>query len=69
VDRLTGFEGLTLDPSDPDKWHTGKLQQWLSSEGAINYTIPNEEIQEEMKRLGIRFHGSIWSSEKDIDED
>eukprot|EP00957_Ditylum_brightwellii_P160911 12250958-Ditylum_brightwellii.AAC.1 len=27
VDRLTGFEGLVIDPNYPDKWHTGRLQQ------------------------------------------
>lgn len=60
VDRLTGFEGLYTD-GDPDKWHTGRLQQWLASTGAITYTPPPEEIQEEMRRLGLRPAGSIWS--------
>jgi thiol-disulfide isomerase/thioredoxin len=61
VDRLTGFDGLAKDPKDPDRWHTGRLQQWLSTTGAIEYTVPNEEIQEEMRRLGITPKGTVWS--------
>lgn len=62
INRLTGFEGLAPDPNDPDKWHTGKLQEWLAETGAIKYKRPNEEVIEEMRRLGIKQHGSIWSS-------
>eukprot|EP00551_Chaetoceros_affinis_P014208 CAMPEP_0203691304 /NCGR_PEP_ID=MMETSP0091-20130426/3634_1 /ASSEMBLY_ACC=CAM_ASM_001089 /TAXON_ID=426623 /ORGANISM="Chaetoceros affinis, Strain CCMP159" /LENGTH=326 /DNA_ID=CAMNT_0050561765 /DNA_START=11 /DNA_END=987 /DNA_ORIENTATION=+ len=54
VERLTGFEGLIIDPSEPDKWHTGRLEQWLASTGAIQYKVPTEEIKEEMRRMGIR---------------
>jgi thiol-disulfide isomerase/thioredoxin len=61
VDRLTGFDGLAKDPNDPDRWHTGRLQQWLSTTGAIEYTVPNEEIQDEMRRLGITPKGTVWS--------
>eukprot|EP00592_Proboscia_alata_P000363 CAMPEP_0194378298 /NCGR_PEP_ID=MMETSP0174-20130528/34512_1 /TAXON_ID=216777 /ORGANISM="Proboscia alata, Strain PI-D3" /LENGTH=338 /DNA_ID=CAMNT_0039160185 /DNA_START=147 /DNA_END=1163 /DNA_ORIENTATION=+ len=63
VDKMTGFQGLSLNANDPDKWHTGKLQQWLASTGAITYKIPNEEMIEEMKRLGLQPRGSVWSSE------
>lgn len=61
VDRLTGFEGLVIDPAEPDKWHTGRLEQWLSTTGAIKYKVPTEEIREEMRRLGIRPKGTVWS--------
>jgi hypothetical protein len=55
VERLTGFEGLSNDPmKDPDKWKTSKLQKWLASTGAIVYTPSVEELQEEMRRLGVR---------------
>jgi len=53
VDKLTGFQGLSSE-DDPDKWHTGKLQQWISTTGAIKYTIPSEEMRAEMKRFGIQ---------------
>lgn len=61
VDRLTGFEGLVINPAEPDQWHTGRLEQWISSTGAIKYTIPTEEIKEEMRRMGIRPKGTVWS--------
>ena len=61
VDRLTGFEGLVIDPSEPDKWHTGRLEAWLSHTGAIDYQVPTEEIREEMRRMGIRPKGTVWS--------
>merc|ERR1712038_2166836 len=61
VERLTGFEGLIIDPAEPDKWHTGRLEQWLSSTGAIKYKVPTEEIKEEMRRMGIRPKGTVWS--------
>ncbi len=61
VDRLTGFEGLVIDPAEPDKWHTGRLEQWLSTTGAIKYKVPTEEIKEEMRRMGIRPKGTVWS--------
>lgn len=60
VDRLMGFEGLSSD-GDPDKWHTGRLQQWLAKTGAIKYTPPTEEIEEEIRRLGLKPAGSVWS--------
>ncbi len=61
VDRLTGFEGLVIDPAEPDKWHTGRLEAWLSNTGAIEYQVPTEEIREEMRRMGIRPKGTVWS--------
>lgn len=61
IDRLTGFEGLAPNPSEPDKWHTGRLQQWIASTGAIQYTVPDEDVREEMRRMGIRPKGTIWS--------
>lgn len=61
LDRLHGFEGLAVDPSEPDKWHTGRLMQWISTTGAIKYTVPTEEIKEEMARMGIRPKGTVWS--------
>ncbi len=62
VDRLTGFEGLVIDPSEPDKWHTGRLEAWLASTGAIKYKVPTEEIKDEMRRMGIRPKGTtVWS--------
>jgi len=60
IDRLTGFEGLYTN-GDPDKWHTGRLQEWLALTGAIKYTPPTEEIQAEIRRLGLRPTGSVWS--------
>jgi thiol-disulfide isomerase/thioredoxin len=60
MDRLTGFDGLAKDPNKPDEWHTGKLQEWLSHTGAIDYKVPTEEIQEEMDRLGLTPRGAIW---------
>ena len=69
VDRLSGFEGLATDPSEPDKWHTGRLQSWLSKTGAIKYTAPTEEVVEEMRRLGLKTKGTIWSEENLYDED
>jgi len=63
VSTLTGFEGLAQNPADPDRWHTGRLQQWLAETGAVDYTVPDEEVKEEMERMGIRVHGSIYGSE------
>jgi len=61
IDRLTGFEGLAIKESEPDKWHTGRLQQWIASTGAIQYKPPTEEIREEMRQMGIRPKGTVWS--------
>lgn len=61
VDRLTGFEGLVIDPAEPDKWHTGRLEAWISTTGAINYTVPTAEIKDEMRRMGIRPKSTVWS--------
>ena len=60
IDRLTGFDGLAKDATKPDEWHTGRLQEWLSQTGAIEYTVPTEDIQEEMDRLGLTPRGAIW---------
>mmetsp|Transcript_12129 Transcript_12129/g.20124 ORF Transcript_12129/g.20124 Transcript_12129/m.20124 type:complete len:278 (-) Transcript_12129:81-914(-) len=56
VDRLVGFEGI----ADNNEWPTALLQKWLAGAGAIQYTPPSKEIEEEMKRLGISVKGSIW---------
>lgn len=61
VDRLTGFDGLAVDVTDPDRWHTGRLRHWLASTGAIEYRVPTEEVREEMERMGLRPKGAIWS--------
>ncbi|GMI59035.1 hypothetical protein ScalyP_jg1155 [Parmales sp. scaly parma] len=71
-DKLTGFQGLSNDPSDPDVWHTGKLQQWLAMAGCIKYAMPTDEMKDEMKRLGIVERGAIWSENRatcDSDDD
>lgn len=70
VDRLTGFEGLSKDPNDPDKWETSRLQEWLASTGAIEYKRPAAELLEEMDRLGLRprapvYRGGIGEYEED----
>ena len=60
IGRLTGFDGLALNPKKPDEWHTGRLQEWLSETGAIRYEKPSEEIAEEMKRMGIVMRGAVY---------
>ncbi len=60
-DKLMGFQDLAVDPNEPDKWHTGRLQQWLASTGAIKYRIPTEEVKEEMRRMGITHKSTVWS--------
>ena len=50
---LTGFDGLTIDPKDPDLWHSGKLREWLASTGAVDYLPLTEWILEEMRRISI----------------
>ena len=69
VDRLTGFEGLAPDSADPDRWHTGRLRLWLAQTGAVRYRVPDEEVREEMMRLGIRERGAVWGDGDDYDED
>jgi len=76
VDQLTGFEGLAVDLKEPDKWHTGRLRNWIATTGAIQYTPPTEEVREEMERMGIRPRGNIWTGTagggyrgRDYDED
>lgn len=61
IDKLFGFDGLAKDASEPDQWHTGRLQQWLAGTGAIQYKIPTQELREEMENLGIRPKGTVWS--------
>lgn len=46
VARLTGFEGLSNDPSDPDKFTTNELQLWLANIGAIECSIQQREFLE-----------------------
>jgi hypothetical protein len=61
VGRLPGFEGLAKNPKKPDEWHTGRLAQWISSTGAIQYEQPSEEVAEEIKRMGIVIRGAVYS--------
>ena len=62
IGRLTGFDGLaTTHAKNPDEWHTGRLQEWLSEVGAIKYEKPSEEVAEEMKRMGIVMRGAVYS--------
>jgi hypothetical protein len=62
IGRLTGFDGLAIDPKKPDEWHTGRLQEWIASKGAIKYETPSYEIAEERKRLGIVTRGAVYSN-------
>jgi thiol-disulfide isomerase/thioredoxin len=62
VDRLIGFEGLSGDSADPDSWHTGRLQAWLSRTGAIKYTPTQEDLANKMRRLGVNQNGSLRSN-------
>ena len=56
VDRLLGFEGIAED----NEWPTRLLQKWLDKSGAIQYTPPSRDMQDEMQRLGISVQkGSI----------
>ena len=61
-DRLTGFQEMAVDPAEPDKWHTSKLQAWIASTGAIKFAMPSEEIRKEMAKMGIVPRGTIWST-------
>ena len=47
-----------------DEWHTGKLQEWLSKTGAIRYEKPSDEVEEEMKRMGVVMRGAVYSSHR-----
>ena len=62
--RLTGFQELSIDPSEPDKWHTSKLQAWIASTGAIKFKMPTEEMRKEMAKMGIVQRGSIWGENR-----
>lgn len=66
VDRLTGFDKLAIDPKEPDKWHTGRLREWLAGTGAIEYAPPTDELREEMKRMGITPRGTVWSGARGV---
>ncbi len=61
IGRLTGFDGLAMDKKKPDEWHTGRLQEWIASVGAIQYEKPSREVEEECKRLGIVMRGGVYS--------
>jgi hypothetical protein len=63
IGRLTGFEGLALNAKSPDEWHTGRLQEWISSTGAIRYERPSREVEEERRRLGIVVRGGVYSDD------
>ncbi|KAL7528227.1 hypothetical protein ACHAXR_002336 [Thalassiosira sp. AJA248-18] len=64
IGRLTGFDGLAKNPKKPDEWHTGRLQEWIGGTGAIQYERPNEEVEEELKRMGIVMRGAVYSDRK-----
>lgn len=53
VDRLTGFEGLAVDPKRPDEWSTRRLKEWIAKTGAIQYTPSAEEVREDLEKLGL----------------
>lgn len=61
IGRLTGFDGLAMNKTKPDEWHTGRLQEWIASVGAIQYEKPSKEVEEECKRLGIIMRGGVYS--------
>mmetsp|Transcript_20211 Transcript_20211/g.43316 ORF Transcript_20211/g.43316 Transcript_20211/m.43316 type:complete len:276 (+) Transcript_20211:3-830(+) len=61
IGRLMGFEGLAKDLKKPDEWQTGRLEEWISSMGAIEYVRPSEEVEEERRRLGIVMRGAVYS--------
>ncbi|KAL9186429.1 hypothetical protein ACHAXT_005667 [Thalassiosira profunda] len=61
IGRLTGFDGLALDPKKPDEWHTGRLREWIAGTGAIRYERPSEEMEEERRRMGIVTRGAVYS--------
>ncbi len=61
VGRLTGFEGLAMDATKPDEWHTGRLKERLAEKGAIRYAKPSWEVEEERRRLGVMSKGAVWS--------
>lgn len=62
VDRLTGFDKLAVDPQEPDKWRTSRLQQWLAQTGAIKYIPSKEELlAEEMEEMDLtKQRGKIY---------
>ncbi|KAL3796447.1 hypothetical protein HJC23_004244 [Cyclotella cryptica] len=64
IGRLTGFDGLASDPKKPDEWHTGRLQEWIASKGAIKYEKPSDEVAEERKRLGLVSRGAVYSNQE-----
>jgi thiol-disulfide isomerase/thioredoxin len=47
VDRLTGFEGLATNSKNPDEWATSRLQMWLDTTGAIDYSKPKYDDDED----------------------
>ena len=50
-----------MNSQRPDKWHTGRLQEWLSDTGAIRYEGPSREIEEERRSFGIVVRGGVYS--------
>ncbi|GKY94444.1 hypothetical protein MPSEU_000410200 [Mayamaea pseudoterrestris] len=56
VDRMTGFDKIVAsdNKADVDDWKTSRLQEWLASTGAINYTSPMKEHDEGGDRVGYR---------------
>lgn len=61
IGQLTGFDGLAINKKKPDEWHTGRLQEWIASRGgAIRYERPSEEVEEELKRMGMVIRGSVY---------
>lgn len=70
--RIMGFEGLADDMPDDrkDEFPTSKVKELLGAMGAISYTAPTEEMEEEMKnRGGSIFGGSKFDNEFDEEED
>ena len=61
VGRLPGFEGMAKDRRKLDEWYTGRLKEWLSATGVIEYERPSEEVAEEMQRMGIVMRGAVYS--------
>lgn len=63
INRLTGFEGLSRNKSEPDKWETSRLQRWLADEtGAITYKPTTEDLRADLEGFGLKTlaKGSIY---------
>jgi len=70
-ERIMGYEGLADDlPDDKkDEFPMSRLQERLAEAGAINYSAPSQELEEEMKhRGGSIYGGSKFDNEFDDEE-